>query len=239
MCGCGSFSVTVDWATLTACDSALCACRPLCDSDTEPGLDTASGCPQSWPESPSTPISLTDAGAAFYTSPPIVSEDSSVMTTGTGNDFTLHRMLRLSQPLIDWPYFTARCGLLIGLQLPADTVTIMEENYCCLVMHHPPSSTLFSSPPSLVSQQLATWGEVHMQPHPVTCPCASGIHQSCDAAAKQMRAEGGEHSLSLHGCPLISLNIIQAWSVLREGRSSFSVSHVQIKHARALVCGWK
>lgn len=49
---------------------------------------------------------------------------------------TTHEMLTgLAKPLIDWPSFIARCGLLIGIQLPADTVTLMEENYCCLVMH--------------------------------------------------------------------------------------------------------
>lgn len=49
---------------------------------------------------------------------------------------TTHEMLTgLSEPLIDWPSFIARRGLLIGIQLPADTVTLMEENYCCLVMH--------------------------------------------------------------------------------------------------------
>lgn len=63
--------------------------------------------------------------------------DSSVMAMSTVNDFTLRMRCWLgpSWPLIDWPSFTARRGLLIGLQLPADTVTLMEENYCCLVMH--------------------------------------------------------------------------------------------------------
>lgn len=92
------------------------------------------------------PSPLTVAGGAFCASLSTAWDDSSVMAMSTGNDFTLHEMLtRLSQPLIDWPYFTARRGLLIGLQLPADTVTIMEENYCCLVMHYPPSSTPLSS----------------------------------------------------------------------------------------------
>lgn len=57
------------------------------------------------------------------------------MAMSTVKDFTHEMLTGPYYPLIDWPSFTARRGLLIGLQLPADTVTLMEENYCCLVMH--------------------------------------------------------------------------------------------------------
>lgn len=73
--------------------------------------------------------------STLYTSSSTVWDNSSVMAMSTVKDFTHEMLTGPYYPLIDWPSFTARRGLLIGLQLPADTVTLMEENYCCLVMH--------------------------------------------------------------------------------------------------------
>lgn len=97
----------------------------------------ASGCPLSRAQSLSLPIS----SCCCRQCPLYFSLHNMRWFLGDGVDYcrlfhTTHEMLTgLSKPLIDWPSFTARCGLLIGLQLPADTVTLMEENYCCLVMH--------------------------------------------------------------------------------------------------------